>query len=120
MPSNSLEQEAMDRVRRMYASFDSRRAASPRAAEAERPHNEAGSDTRRSSRTSERESPPTPSQSNGDVASEPLNDHAKQPTSLLDIFMKDRDQSLILLLLVLLMKDGADMNLMLALMYLLL
>ena len=33
--------------------------------------------------------------------------------------MKDKDQSLILLLLVLLMKDNADMNLMLALIYLL-
>ena len=33
--------------------------------------------------------------------------------------MKDKDQSLILLLLVLLMKDNADMNLMLALVYLL-
>lgn len=34
--------------------------------------------------------------------------------------MKDKDESLILLLLVLLMKDGADMDLMLALVYMLL
>ena len=33
--------------------------------------------------------------------------------------MQDKEQSLILLLLVLMMKDGADMNLLLALMYLL-
>ena len=43
----------------------------------------------------------------------------KQPNSLLDVFLKDQDQSLILLLLVMLMRDGADMNLMLALVYLL-
>ena len=33
--------------------------------------------------------------------------------------MQDKEQSLIMLLLVLMMKDGADMNLLLALMYLL-
>ena len=36
-----------------------------------------------------------------------------------DMLMQDKEQSLIMLLLVLMMKDGADMNLLLALMYLL-
>ena len=35
------------------------------------------------------------------------------------MLMKDKDQSLILLLLVILMKDGADMNLLVALIYML-
>lgn len=103
MPSNSLEQEAMDRVRRMYASFDdraSRKTEPPKTRpkpvekkpDPEAPPKEPSQEQRRS---------------------------ADQPHSLLDIFLKDQDQSLILLLLVMLMKDGADMNLMLALVYLL-
>lgn len=42
----------------------------------------------------------------------------KQP-GMLDLLMENKDQSLILLLLVILMKDGADLNLVLALIYLL-
>ena len=116
MPQQSLEQEAMDRVRRMYAPFDSRapRAepsgktkesgkvkADPRAAEQ-------GSSHARPMKPKEREAEP-PVETNS----------PSKPVSLLDVYMKDKDQSLILLLLVLLMKDGADMNLTLALMYLL-
>lgn len=109
MPQNSLEQEAMDRVRRMYSSFDSRRGNSPvrqpdtgRIPEEKRePKAEPISDRDLSDNDSPQQKPPD------------------KPDSILDVFMKDRDQSLILLLLVLLMKDGADMNLMLALVYLL-
>lgn len=43
----------------------------------------------------------------------------KTPSGLLDVLFKDKEQSLLLLLLVILMKDGADMNTVLALMYLL-
>lgn len=100
MPSNSLEQEAMDRVRRMYASFDKH------APQAEKPSEPSSSEKAEvvSKDETKRDVPKTPS---------------AQPNSLIDIFLKDQDQSLILLLLVMLMKDGADMNLMLALMYLL-
>ena len=105
MPSNSLEQEAMDRVRRMYASFD-RPAPRPQAVRKPDP---APVDRSESSEPIE----PTPPRDSVPRMAE------NKPNSLLDIFLKDQDQSLILLLLVMLMKDGADMNLMLALVYLL-
>lgn len=100
MPSNSLEQEAMDRVRRMYASFDNHVAQEKKDS---RPQ------------TTSKESEESPREETKQDAKTP----PTQPNSLLDIFLKDQDQSLILLLLVMLMKDGADMNLMLALVYLL-
>lgn len=52
----------------------------------------------------------------------PASDNSSEEKSsgLLDVLMKDKEQSLILLLLVILMKDGADMNTVLALMYILL
>ena len=109
MLQSSLEQEAMDRVRRMYASFDRRQQASnepaPQPPREEPPNPQAAE-----------HAAPQPAQAESEQAApEP----PKKANSLLDIFLKDRDQSLILLLLVLLMKDGADMNLMLALVYLL-
>lgn len=94
MPSNSLEQEAMERVRRMYAGYDRR----PPSEDAPRPHRE-----------------PEPPHPKPPVMPDP----PKKNNGLLDMLMQDKEQSLIMLLLVLMMKDGADMNLMLALMYLL-
>ena len=94
----------MDRVRRMYASFD---RPAPRT---ETPQRE------RSAPAVEKKEPPAPPEE--PAHHKPQNDH-EPPNSLLDVFLKDQDQSLILLLLVMLMKDGADMNLMLALVYLL-
>ena len=107
MPSNSLEQEAMERVRRMYASFD--RPAPQPMHSVEKQSDPAPVDHSESSEPSE----PTPSRESEPRMAE------KKPNSLLDVFLKDQDQSLILLLLVMLMRDGADMNLMLALVYLL-
>ena len=106
MPSNSLEQEAMDRVRRMYASFD-RPAPQPQAVR--NPTPAPAVDQSASSKLTE---PPQEAEPEPHVAE-------TKPNSMLDFFLKDQDQSLILLLLVMLMKDGADMNLMLALVYLL-
>ena len=100
MPSNSLEQEAMDRVRRMYASFD--RPAPPQKA-VKKPD------------PAPTERDPAPPQEPAPKQSSDENDRG----SLLDLLLKDRDQSLILLLLVMLTKDGADMNLLLALVYIL-
>lgn len=107
MPENSLEQEAMDRVRRMYASFDTRagRTDDPSG------HRAATADKKRSVREN---APAAEKPAAQGFDAKPL-----KPHSLLDVFLKDRDQSLILLLLVLLMREGADMNLMLALMYIL-
>lgn len=107
MPSNSLEQEAMDRVRRMYSSFDSR-AARPHPQPEPRPQPEPAAEIAEPEAKHEEASQVQPRPS------------AESPKSLLDVFLKDQDQSLILLLLVMLMKDGADMNLMLALVYVLL
>lgn len=124
MPRNSLEQEAMDRVRRMYAPFDSPRAGDRRR---EQPHADG------------RQKPPEHHEEHhdrhhgehhqhehqGENHDRHEEHHGESPreekpvSSLLELFMKDKDQSLILLLLVLLMKDNADMNLMLALVYLL-
>jgi hypothetical protein len=107
MPSNSLEQEAMERVRRMYASFD--RPAPQPMHSVEKQSDPAPVDRAESSEPTE---PNPPRESDPKIAE-------KKPNSLLDVFLKDQDQSLILLLLVMLMRDGADMNLMLALVYLL-
>lgn len=103
MPSNSLEQEAMERVRRMYASFDKPEERGERPPE----HRPAPKPPLKeeSSAPPEKPKPPRPPE--------------KPRNGLLELLMKDKDQSLIMLLLVILMKDGADMNLLLALVYLL-
>ncbi|MBQ9247151.1 MAG: hypothetical protein IJ171_01025 [Ruminococcus sp.] len=99
MPSNSLEQEAMDRVRRMYSSFD------------RRPQSQS--------------TPPKPPEKPPEPEPEPKQDPTppqlpEKPRGMLELLLQDKDQSLIMLLLVILMKDGADMNLLLALIYMLL
>lgn len=98
MPQSSLEQEALDRVARMYSSFDRRRRDPPRKPPEPEP-------------IPEPKPEPEPKE-------EPL-PPVKKREGLLDLLFKDKEQSLIMLLLVILMKDGADMNLILALMYLL-
>ena len=126
MPQSSLEQEAMDRVRRMYASYDNRsRRAEDRPETHEKPAakksapdhlNKPGEG--RSNRGKHASTEHAPGQkASGSAAQETT--VSKKPNGLLELLMQDQDQSLILLLLVLLMKDGADMNLLLALMYLL-
>ena len=98
MPSNSLEQEAMERVRRMYSGYDRR----PPAVDMPRPQPKP-------------EPPKRPPEPEKPVIAH----HEEKSGSLLDMLMQDKEQSLIMLLLVLMMKDGADMELLLALMYLL-
>ena len=102
MPPNSLEQEAMDRVARMYANFDRRPQNRPKAPSPPKPKAKP-----------EPKSKPEPPKA-------PELSPPKKQGGFLELMMKDKDQSLILLLLVILMKDGADLNLMLALLYLLL
>ena len=97
MPSNSLEQEAMERVRRMYSGYDRR----PSSSDMPRPQPKP-------------EPPRKPSE-----PEPPVTAHREKNSGLLDMLMQDKEQSLIMLLLVLMMKDGADMELLLALMYLL-
>lgn len=102
MATGSLEQQALDRVARMYAGYD-RRPPHGRTPSAPEPQ----------------VSPEEPVKA--EAAEEPRQQEktAKKPSGLLDTLMEDKEQSLILLLLIILMKDGADMNVVLALMYLL-
>ncbi len=105
MATNSLEQQALDRVARMYAGYDRRpphgRPANPEPAPPPAPDPEPPA--QEISAEEKRQMPPAP----------------EKPAGLLDALMEDKEQSLILLLLVILMKDGADMDAVLALMYLL-
>lgn len=99
MPSESLEQQAMDRVARMYSSFDRHAPNRP-------------------SHKPEPELSPEPlHEPEPDESVEPAGKSDKRG-GLLEYLMKDKEQSMIMLLLVILMKDGADMNLILALIYL--
>lgn len=100
MPSQSLEQEALDRVARMYSSYDRQRRQRP---------------------PQETPAPATEIPSEPEEKPEPIAENAEEKQAgLLDILLRDKEQSLIMLLLVILMKDGADMHTILALMYLLL
>ena len=98
MPSQSLEQEALDRVARMYSSYDRQRRQRPQEPPEPAP-----------------EIPSEPEEKPEPIAKNPEEKRA----GLLDILLRDKEQSLIMLLLVILMKDGADMHTILALMYLL-
>ena len=110
MPSGSLEQQAMDRVARMYSSFDRRQPPAPKESGASA-NGQNGSDA------AEKASVP---QAHDNAREQSEGREEPRPQSgFLELLMKDKDQSLILLLLVILMKDGADMNLILALIYLL-
>ena len=97
MPSDSLEQQAMDRVARMYSSFDRRAPDRPRHKPEPRPEHKP---------EPQPEKPVAPAEK------------PEKRSGLLEYLMKDKEQSMIMLLLVILMKDGADMNLILALIYL--
>lgn len=97
MPSDSLEQQAMDRVARMYSSFDRRAPDRPRHKPEPRPEHKP---------EPQPEKPVAPAE------------NPEKRGGLLEYLMKDKEQSMIMLLLVILMKDGADMNLILALIYL--
>lgn len=97
MPSDSLEQQAMDRVARMYSSFDRRAPDRPRHKPEPRPEHKP---------EPQPEKPVAPAEK------------PEKRGGMLEYLMKDKEQSMIMLLLVILMKDGADMNLILALIYL--
>lgn len=95
MPQSTIEQEALERVRRMYGSFDTRKSA-PIKPEPERPQREA---------PAEKQAP---------------DEKPSQEKNLLDELLRDNERSLILLLLLVLYSEKADASLLLALMYLIL
>lgn len=100
MAVDSLEQQALDRVARMYSSYDRRQS---RQAEPPDPKGEPPK-------------PPEPPRESAAPAEKPKISSAS-PAGLLDALMEDKEQSLIMLLLIILMKDGADLSAVLALMY---
>ena len=106
MPTDSLEQQALDRVARMYASYDRRQPHRPPHRPPEEPLQKPTQEHEHPEREPQAPEPP--------ATKEP----AAKPKGLLEALMEDQEQSLILLLLIILMKDGADLNLILALMYL--
>ncbi len=87
----SIEQDALDRVSRMYSSFDRTRRPPQR-----------------------REEPPP---QRHEEPPEPQNE--RQP-NLMELLTEDSERSLIMLLILLLLHDGADSTLILALMYIIL
>ena len=124
MPNDSLEQQALDRVARMYSSYDRRTG---RSVQIHNDRTDRGSDDRGRNPSSDT---PRPSRDDdGDRSSQPSADSDgfiskssgtdNKAPGFLGALMEDKEQSLIMLLLVILMKDGADLNMILALMYLL-
>ena len=99
MPQSSIEQAALERASLMYGPFDSR-------------------NNKKSSIKQEENKPETPK------TKVQINDNTEQTVlkkrneNFLDILMKDKEKSLIMLLIVILANDGADTTLLLALMYL--
>lgn len=68
---------------------------------------------------SENNKPQQPHNQTADISEkQPDTVHKSENKSVLDIFMKDKEKSLILLLIVLLVSEKADATLILALMYL--
>ena len=102
----------MDRVKRMYSSFERPQNRLPKhSAEPIKPPKRS-TEPIQPPKHAEHKSKPQPV-----PPIEPV--HKEPPRGLLELLLKDKDQSLILLLLVLLMKDGADMDLLVALIYML-
>lgn len=88
----SLEQDAMERVARMYS-------------------------TQRAPRSERAQPPPDPKPQ--PEPKPPIKPDPAVP-NMLDLLMKDNDRSLIMMLILILMHDGADSMLILALMYIIL
>ena len=93
----SLEQDAMERVKRMYSSFDR-----PERGRHPRPP------------MPPKEPPKEPQNEPPDECPIPQKPPAQ---NMIELLMKDNERSLILLLIIILMNDGADSMLILALMY---
>lgn len=95
MPHSTMEQEALERVRRMYGSFDRGKPAPKRP-------------------------DPKPDHSEETPKSEAPIEQPSEEKNLLDELIKDNERSLILLLLLVLYSEKADASLLLSLMYLIL
>lgn len=93
--ADSMQEDALRRLNQMYSRAPSGNVA-PQRREA---------DTPQQAKEEHIKEAPTP-------------EHPKNQGNLLDIFMKDKEKSLILLLIVILLSEKADSSLLLALMYL--
>lgn len=99
MPQSTIEQAALERASQMYGPFDTR--------------------NNRKSNVSQEENKPEKPKKQVEIKSKTEHTNApKGNENFLDILMKDKEKSLIMLLIVILANDGADTTLLLALMYL--
>ncbi len=96
---DSMQNDAMERLRQMYSKAQ--------------PQN-----TKNKPITEVHQAEPAPENHQENKKSEEV--HTKKSENILDIFMKDKEKSLILLLIVLLISEKADTSIVLALMYLIL
>lgn len=126
--ADNMQNEAMERLKQMYSK------ATPQVAQNTAPqhsrrdgrsHQQGGKPQTESSSSHQSTSsiaPPTlPSlQSSQKAQTETKTVHTNEQTNLLDIFMRDKEKSLIVLLIVILISEKADTTLILALMYLIL
>ncbi len=99
MPQSSIEQAALERASLMYGPFDTR-------------------NNKKSSVPQTDSKPETPKKQVQIVDNNQQTNAPKGNENFLDILMKDKEKSLIMLLIVILANDGADTTLLLALMYL--
>lgn len=114
MAIDSFEQQALERAARMYGGFDRRQENQP-------PHPHAsdhGYEEHQPPAHRHPHDPPHPPVK--DPPPIPSEKPPERPPGLLEALMEDKEQSLILLLLIILMKDGADLELIMALLYLIL
>ena len=110
MPQNSLEQEAFQRVQRMYMGAENqRRGGQNRTRREPRPD---------PPKTDPPPPPPREDPPDGKPPVELPELPQKPEINLLDTLFEDGEKSLIMLLIIILMNDGADMSTLLALMYL--
>lgn len=105
--ADTMQNQAMERVRQMY------QRASTQGAPSQSVHNEHSN-----------HASPQINQDTSDTAKEsvsvPLVNNENKQKNLLDIFMQDKEKSLIVLLIVILLSEKADQSLILALLYLIL
>ena len=130
MPQSMIEQAALERARSMYSSFDTKNSKNNENIFDNRNQksNDSKTNIERDKKVettdcfnSSNQNCNSPIESNG---SEELTEKStenkafSQSENLLDILFKDKEKSLIMILIIILANDGADSSLLLALMYL--
>lgn len=126
---SSVEQAALERAKQMYSNFDTRRTKSSfdNISQTTTREDEKTKPIETKENQSKEEKPKNtnqPKQINSQqmfdnkVSNNENEQIEKKSENLLDYLMKDKEKSLIMLLIIILSNDGADSSLLLALMYL--